>query len=105
MAGKRLVAKCIRCFHTYPTNVLYDTDINQSQNTKCKNCGSYTLISCWIDTKRLSIRVKYKVSAKGYDTHPLDGGFPFGSMPGDSDYGWLHDKDNPGYGKGFGPLP
>ncbi|MCK9369456.1 hypothetical protein M0R04_05920 [Candidatus Dojkabacteria bacterium] len=38
-------------------------------------------------------------SSKGYDSHPLDGGIPFGEVPGDDDYRWLAE------GGEVGPLP
>lgn len=104
MAGMRLVAKCLKCLHLFSTEKLYTKEYKP--NRECPSCGYFTLIKYWWVTKK--VKVKWhnpaKYSNKAYDSHPLDGGIPFGEVPGDEQYTYLHDKNDPSYGKP-GPTP
>lgn len=88
--------KCTKCFYKFE-ELVANSDVKEIE---CPKCGAKS--ERQISVPRVSIPRKHQSAPKAYDSHPLDEGVPFGEVPGDEDYKWLTDKDDP---RKFGPTP
>ena len=88
--------QCKVCLHKFE-ELVKDSSVKE---VECPECGGTAVRK--LSFPRISIPRKHQSAPKAYDSQPLDEGVPFGEVPGDEDYKWLTDKDDP---RKFGPTP
>ncbi len=91
IGNKIYTLNCTICNHIFDLKLLSG---NTEYNCDCPKCGEKAIIP-FQATAQFFIPQKHRAIKKGYDSHPLDNGVPFGELPGDSDYKDIHSPFSP----------
>lgn len=86
--------KCMKCNKVFEEFV----DNSEVKTIKCE-CGGIAKRGFWSSNSGPNVVISKKNQSAPKENNQMDGGVPFGEVPGDDDYKWMEE------GRDYGPTP